>query len=866
MKFSTRILATVLLLVMAFPMFIFSASAAEVITKPADAINPPAREAGMLAIYTPEHGATTGTNQWGYEIIIEDNVATKVNTMGNSAIPANGFVVSGHDENPNGEGKNMATWIKNNIKVGDYVYYSPNGVISVSSEPVEGGQFYSIELKISGKNESRGENMVIVYTSEFGATTATNEWGYEVTVTGGVVSLLGGYNSKIPSAKNSFVVSGHGEKNVAWLQENVKLGMSAVYDEKAKTVTFSYDDSAALSGMEMRLSALQDLYKAALKRYDNFDYKAAEKALSALEKTYKNTKNDYSSDKLSASDLVAVSDKFEEDANKAELLISESRTVEYRGVWIRPTETSVSAVEKKVQELYDLGINMICIETVYDCTTIMPMPEDSLFECNPKFKHFDMLEAYINECHKRDMELHLWLPIFYVGDSRSSNVSKSVGTKKPEWLSISNTGKPSAELSDADNLMMLNPANEEATEYLLKTYRYILENYEVDGLQLDYIRFYTRTAYADGGYDMGYNPDIIAAFEKKFGITPEFNPGAGYWASWVQFRCDYVTAFVEKMRKLIDDVSPDVLLGADVAPDPAEAKNYNYQDYYTWLKNGWIDILFPMSYGYGYEDAIKEQQEKCGDDAYLAVGLGIFMSELNASDMQTQAVYNNSVSADGSVYFESSTYIKKGTGEYLAQGVYRNKAITPSLDIVAAAKAQVEFAKQRINNVILPLEGVSEDGAKSVIEALDKLSASFTEDGYDEDLYGQMNLILNKSGMMSAASARIKSDLKLAIKGYAIKAKNANVSGDVNIPDDTIGEKPSVDTSEPDDTSDNSNTVSDNSNTSADIESGAPVASDDSSKSDEEGSNTVLIVCIAVVVIAAIAGVAVVIVIKKKRG
>ena len=847
MKLSKRLTAMLLLAVMTLPLIIVSASAASPVSVTADAVNPTAREAGQLVVYTPDFGATTGTNDWGVEVVVENDKAVKIVRKGNNSIPKNGFVLSGHDENAGDESRNKGKWLEANVKVGSYVYCNPAGVITISDTEIAENAFYSFEKTFTAVNGTRGENMTIIY-NKIGTKTGTNEWGYEIVCTAGIVTSLGGFNNTIPNQKGSFVVSVHGDQ-VIWYQDNVKLGMSVTYNEATKKVTFSYDDSAAVSGVRMKFNELKANYESAIKRYDNFDHASVKADLDAFEADVNKLEKDYKSKKISTSELVASCKQLEEKAAEITLKTCESRTVEYRGVWLRPTDKSEASVAETVQKLYDNGINMICIETIYDCTTIMPMPEGCLFECNPKFDHFDMLKTYIDECHKREMELHLWLPIFYVGDYYSKNVRRSVGIKKPEWLSVSNTGKYSYQLleqgKEGAGLMMLDPANREATDYLLNTYKYILETYDVDGLELDYIRYYTRSA--DGSYDMGYNEAILDAFEEKYGVRPQYNTKASYWANWVAFRCQYVTDFVERMRKLIDEVSPDVLLGADVAPDPAEASGYNYQDYYTWLSKGWIDILHPMSYGYGYEEAIAEQVKKCGDNAYIAVGLGIFMSEMGEVDMQNQAVYNNSVAADGSVYFEATAYLNKGAGEYLLKGVYRNRAITPTFDTMKAAKAQIEACKDRINNVIVPLGGISEEGAKTVIAELDKLSASFTDKGYDKSVYDGLNELLINSNMMSDAAARVKDDVRLALKCYNIDGKVSDTSNAPELPGVDIGD------------------VSKGDDNASDTESSADDSSSDvSGATDNEGTPSwVWAVVVAVVVI--IAAVVVAIVILKKK-
>ena len=143
-----------------------------------------------------------------------------------------------------------------------------------------------------------------------------------------------------------------------------------------------------------------------------------------------------------------------------------------------------------------------------------------------------------------------------------------------------------------------------------------------------------------------------------------------------------------RMRKLVDEVRPGCLLSAEVGADPTVAKNTLYQDYIKWLENGWLDILFPMAYGYGYTNAVAKQLEKADNKAYVVVGMGIFTEELEPADMQSQtedyrvlAPFGN----DGECYFESSAFLAKGTGEYLANGVYSRRAITPTSDTVAAA-------------------------------------------------------------------------------------------------------------------------------------------------------------------------------------
>jgi len=88
-----------------------------------DAINPTSktfpggRGAEQLIVYTPAFGATTGTNQWGSEVTVIDNVVTAISaSKGNTAIPANGVVISGHDQ--------AGQWLITNAKLDSDVVFS----------------------------------------------------------------------------------------------------------------------------------------------------------------------------------------------------------------------------------------------------------------------------------------------------------------------------------------------------------------------------------------------------------------------------------------------------------------------------------------------------------------------------------------------------------------------------------------------------------------------------------------------------------------------------------------------------------------------------------------------------------------------
>ena len=78
---------------------------------------PGLRGPNQLIVYTPTYGLRTGTNEFGTEAIIVNNMVVRLNGA-DSVIPKNGFVISGH-----GSAKK---WITDNIQVGSFVYIDYN--------------------------------------------------------------------------------------------------------------------------------------------------------------------------------------------------------------------------------------------------------------------------------------------------------------------------------------------------------------------------------------------------------------------------------------------------------------------------------------------------------------------------------------------------------------------------------------------------------------------------------------------------------------------------------------------------------------------------------------------------------------------
>lgn len=173
-----------------------------------------------LVLYTPAKGATTGTNQYGYEAAVSAaGVVTQVGSAGNMAIPAGGSVLSGHGLS--------ATWLKANAKLGVTVVFDtpppPPPPPSSVEYPKTLVTIGANSLAVTGVDKTRTAGALIVYTPDFGGSTGTNPYGFEATVVDGKVVKIENGVGNMPIPENGYVLSGHGTART-WLLANALVG------------------------------------------------------------------------------------------------------------------------------------------------------------------------------------------------------------------------------------------------------------------------------------------------------------------------------------------------------------------------------------------------------------------------------------------------------------------------------------------------------------------------------------------------------------------------------------------------------------------------------------------------------------------
>lgn len=275
---------------------------------------------------------------------------------------------------------------------------------------------------------------------------------------------------------------------------------------------------------------------------------------------------------------------------------------EVRAMWLdRGTIVKARSPQDLIpifDRIAEAGINTVFFETINSGYTIYPSKVAP--QQNPIVKGWDPLKAAITLAHERGIELHAWMWTFATVNQRHNlilglprNYLGPVLSKHPDWAITDSEG---SRFHYSSGKVFLDPAHPEVRDYLSSLVAEIATNYEVDGIHLDYIRYPFQSP--TGKMTYGYGVASRDQFRKQTGFDPiNIYPNHPLWTKWTEFRIEQIDNFVASTANDLKQLRPDLTLSTAVFPMPKRERLMKIQqDWETWVKNEWIDLLIPMSY------------------------------------------------------------------------------------------------------------------------------------------------------------------------------------------------------------------------------------------------------------------------------
>lgn len=264
---------------------------------------------------------------------------------------------------------------------------------------------------------------------------------------------------------------------------------------------------------------------------------------------------------------------------------------EQKGFWISYLEymsimknKSESSFKKSIESYFDnianLGFNTVYVQVrafgdAYYDSSLFPAGEQFNGTIGTK-NSFDALQIMIDCAHARGLSLHAWVnPMRLMTAAQINGIDNKYQIKK--WYE-SNNG---TYIVETGGRLYLNPAYSGVTDLIADGIAEIINNYDVDGIQID---------------DYFY-PTTAASFDKAA------YSASGTSLSLSNWRISNVNKMVKKLYSTVHNANDTVMFG--ISPQGSLENNYDelYADVRTWCSEiGYCDYILPQVY-FGFENA-----------------------------------------------------------------------------------------------------------------------------------------------------------------------------------------------------------------------------------------------------------------------
>jgi len=272
-------------------------------------------------------------------------------------------------------------------------------------------------------------------------------------------------------------------------------------------------------------------------------------------------------------------------------LISISSISQDRAMWATIWSSSTpEKINNIINNAHKYKFNKLFLQVRYRGDALyFPNLTDSTYTNNEERcyilnqSNFDPLKYAIYKAKSKNIEIHAWVPIFVVTPHDLSKInSNHVYYKHKDWLTYNQQGKAMAYNSHEG--AFLDPGVPAVQKYTLDILQDIASNYDVDGIQMDYIR------YPDSLY--GYNPMARTNFEKS------------NYKDFEKWKQSQINSFVNKAFIMLKNINPNLQLSAAVFGNQHKAINRFSQNWKQWISDNYIDKVYVMAYSTS-EDSFK---------------------------------------------------------------------------------------------------------------------------------------------------------------------------------------------------------------------------------------------------------------------
>ena len=267
-----------------------------------------------------------------------------------------------------------------------------------------------------------------------------------------------------------------------------------------------------------------------------------------------------------------------EQTAQIDAVFAQAPKQELRGVWLH---VGMDRHPKVVMpELKRLGINMAILRIAGGTAAFYASKVQHDVQ-DPLAPDGDWLAEAVHHAHANGIEIHPYV----------NNCVVEGRTSPQSLLRLRMEGRLQ-EGPDGKPIDWFCPSQKINFEAIARPMIEIVANYDVDGIQYDFIRY----------------PNSAGCFctNCRHGFERETKKTVAHWpddcidgprhVEWVEYRCGRISSLVEQVSARIRKANPKVKISAAVFRDWPACRENNGQDWVLWCQEGWLDFVCPMNY------------------------------------------------------------------------------------------------------------------------------------------------------------------------------------------------------------------------------------------------------------------------------
>ena len=366
------------------------------------------------------------------------------------------------------------------------------------------------------------------------------------------------------------------------------------------------------------------------------------------------------------------------------------RFAEARGVWVDSQSLEALKTETDfrniVRRLHQANINMIFPETIYKGATLYPSKIATQHTAYRELG-FDPLTVIIDEAHKLNIEVHPWVWVFCAGYSHQFG---PLLIEHPEWIELDQEGRAFSNWEYGT--AWINSSHLEARKYLLNLFYELITEYDLDGLNVDYLRYNE-----DSIGHFGFSNYSKTAFKRAANLDLDsIIIGSSDWIKFNQWREENITSFLREINLMLKSTKPELLISTSVSSDLDYARAEVMQNWQHWADNGYIDFIKAMDYRKEvstFRSNAKRGIEWAADKIWVFPGIGMYANDRFGNIGQIKAT--RTIGATGVALFSNLSFqAEKYTDA--KEGLFREQALIPMREPLEAIKVLLEEAAEKL--------------------------------------------------------------------------------------------------------------------------------------------------------------------------